>query len=136
MTFRIAPLSAGDNPIYWYELSALLSAADMPIEPDATYRPQSESVATLDGKTYARGYPSALWSFDGLTPAQKYKLRQICPELSADVYIETLTNEYDINGDRIWIQAQAIMHWTDNDEDIAANITMNVEVRFTHIIEI
>ncbi len=136
MTFRLAPLSVGDNPLYWDDLSDLLGVADEPVEPDANYRPQSEAVVTLDGQTLARGYAVALWTFSGLTPAQRYALRQICPGLSADVYIETLTNEFGASGNRIWIQAQAIMHWTDGDEDIAANATLNCEVRFTHLIEV
>jgi hypothetical protein len=136
MTFRLAPLSAGDNPIYWDTLQDLLGEADIPIEPDASYRPFAEVVTTQGGGRYGRGFASAVWAFNGITPFQKFQLREICPGMSADVYIETPTNDYDMYGDRIWIQARAVMNWTEGEEDIQADRTLDIEVVFTELVEV
>lgn len=136
MTFRLATLASGSNPIYWATVQELLGAADVPALPDASYRPFAEVVETMGGGSFGRGYPQAVWSFDALTAEQHYILRQICPGLSADVYIETLTNEFDASGNRLWIQAQAVMKWTGGEEDIQADTPLNVEINFTHIVEV
>ena len=136
MTFRLATLSAGANPIYWDTLQDLLGSADIPIEPDASYRPYAETVKTQAGGKFGRGFAIATWLLTGINAEQKYILRQICPNASADVYIETLTNEYDVSGNRIWIQAQAVMEWMDGDEDIQADYTIDLEILFTHISEV
>lgn len=136
MTFRLAPLSAGSNPLYWDALQDLIGEADMPIEPDASYLPYQEAVELGSGKLREIGYPSAVWAFSGLTQAQRYQLRLICPSGSAYVYIETMTNEYDVSGNRIWTQAQAVMKWQVGEEDIQADKTVNLEITFTHLVEV
>lgn len=136
MTFKLAALSTGPDPDDWTALQDLIGEADEPIYPEASYMPFQEAVELQSGKLRQLGYPSAVWSFTGLTAEQRYQLRQICPGGSADVYIETMTNEYDVNGDRIWIQAQAIMKWQVGEEDIQADRTMNLEIVFTHMVEV
>ena len=133
MTFRLAQLSAGANPLYWDTLQDLLGEADIPIEPDATYN--QNVVALADGQKRLLGFPYVTWSLT-LTGMQKYILRQICPYASASVYIETPTNNYDANGAREWTQAQAIMNWTEDEENIDADITLDIVIRFTHLVEI
>ncbi len=135
MTFRIAPIAEGNNPLYWYELNEYLGEADIPVTPDWSYRPFVESVRTLGGSKFGRGYPVATWGMQ-LTAHQRYQLRQICPGLSAQVYIETPTNEVDLYGDPIWIQASAVMNWTDGDEDRQSDKTLNAEIIFTEIVEV
>jgi hypothetical protein len=136
MTFRLASLSAGANPIYWNTLQSLIGVADIPIEPDASYKPYQEAVKTMAGTKYGRGYASAVWSFSGLSPEQKYILRQICTDLSADVYIETPTNDFDVSGNQEWIQAQAVMEWTEGEQDIQGGMTIDFEITFTRLIEV
>lgn len=136
MVFRLAPLSAGSNPIYWDTLQDLIGEADMPIEPDASYLDYAEAVEMNDGSIRYLGYPSARWLLNGITPAQRYTLRQICPSGSADVYIETMTNEFDASGNREWIQAQAIIKWKTGEEDIQADRTLDLELTFDHIVEV
>jgi len=136
MTFRLAPLVEGDNPIYWATLQELIGEADMPIQPDASYLPFQEPVELASGNLRGLGYPSAIWLLTGITPAQRYILRQICPGASAEVYVETMTNEYDVSGNREWIQARAVMKWKTGEEDIQADKTLDLEIEFTHLVEV
>lgn len=135
MTFRIAPISEGANPIYWYDLNDYLSEADIPVRPDWSYRKYSDAVKTLGGSQFGRGMPMAVWSMQ-LTASQRYKMRQICPDLSANVYIETPTNELDLYGDIIWIQASAVMNWTEGEENRQLDRTLDTEITFTELLEI
>lgn len=133
MTFRLAPLSAGANPLYWNTLQDLIGVADIPIQPDASYLPYTEPIDLASGKKRGNGFPAATWLLSGINGEQRYVLRQICPGASADVYIETLTNDYDVSGNRTWIQAQAIMYWPEGEEDIQADMTSDMEIHFSFL---
>ena len=135
MTFRIAPIAEGDNPLYWYDLNDYLSEADIPIRPDWSYHKYSEVVKTLGGLKYGRGMSVATWSMT-LTASQRYNLRLICPDLSAQVYIETPTNDLDIYGEIIWIQASAVMNWPEGDENRQSDLTLDTEIVFTELVEV
>lgn len=135
MTFRLAALSTGSNPIYWDSLQDLLGEADMPFEPDASYEPYVEPVTLANGKKRGMGLPIATWIMT-LTKTQKYILRQFCTGASASVYIETPTNDFDVSGNQEWIQASAIMEWQDGEEDIDAELTRDLTIRFTHLVEV
>lgn len=135
-TFRLAIKAEGDNPFYWASLDALIGQADIPVNPDAGYIPQGEVVKSLSGLSYARGYASATWHWNVLTNAQRATLRAICPGASAEVYIETPTNEVDFYGDIEFIQALAIMHWPPSDEDQQSDKTMGLDLLFTHLVEV
>jgi len=134
MTFRLAPMSSGDNPIYWETLQNLIGVADEPIEPDASY-----SITTVNlgsGQKKQRGFAVAVWHLTGITPEQKYILRQIITDPSTSVYIETLTNDYDASGNREWIQAEAVANWPDGEQDIQDDKTLDLDITFTHLIEV
>lgn len=135
MTFRLAPSSAGANPINWNTIQDLIGEANIPIEPDAAYSPYQELVTLGNGQKRAYGLPSATWILT-ITGTQKYTLRQICAGTSANVYIETQTNNYDVNGAREWIQAAAIMEWQEGEEEIDADITKDFTLRFAHLVEV
>lgn len=135
MAFRIAPIAEGSNPLYWYDLNEYLSQANIPVRPDWSYQQFSESVKTLGGSKFGRGFPVATWAMQ-LNAYQRYKLRLICPGLSAPVYVETPTNELDIYGEIIWIQAQAVMNWTDGEENRQVDKTLDSEIVFTELIEV
>ena len=81
------------------------------------------------------GLPSATWLLS-LTPTQKYILRQFCLLTSAAVYIETTTNNFDVSGNQEWIQASAIMEWQEGEENIDADITLDLTIRFSHLVEV
>lgn len=136
MTFRLALKVEGDNPLYWQTIDQLIGTADIPNNPDASYIPQGEVVRTLAGGGYARGYASATWHWNALTNAQRAVLREFCPGVSAEVYIETPSNDLNVCGDQEWIQALAIMHWNAGDEDQQAGNTLGLEILFTHLVEV
>lgn len=46
----------------------------------------------LDGHVSGAGYPKAVWTFDVLRQSMVDKLRVICPNCSAGVYISTIDN--------------------------------------------
>jgi len=99
MTFRLVSTSAGANPLYWDSLQDVLGEADIPIVPDVSYLPYQEAIELANGQKRGMALPSAVWVLT-VTGTQKYILRQICPGASVNVYVETLKNTYDINGDR------------------------------------
>jgi hypothetical protein len=136
MTFRLAPIVEGANPLYWQSLDELIGRANIPTDPDASYTPHAEVIKTLSGKTKARGFPSAAWYWAAVTDEQREILRAICPGASAEVYIETTTNELDLYGNPEFIQCSAIMHWTPEDEDKQAGNTLGLGIVFTHLVEV
>lgn len=136
MTYRLAVKAEGSNPLYWFSIDQLIGEADIPIQPDASYVPQSEVVKTLGGLTYARGFAVATWHWNGLTNAQRAILRAICPNQSAEVYIETSTNELTLCNDIEFVQCSAICHWPPGDEEQQSNKTLGLDLLFTHLIEI
>lgn len=136
MTFRLAPTSAGANPLYWDSIQDLLGEADVPIAPSDSYSPYVELVTLGNGQRRGLGLPFAIWIMS-VTPIQKYILRQICPSESSNVYIETQTNDYDVSGNRIWTQAAAIMEWHEGEESIEGDIvTTDLTFRFSHLVEV
>ena len=136
MTFRLAALSEGSNPIYWQTLDQLIGQADIPVNPDCGYIPQAEVVKTLSGMSVARGYASASWHWNALTMEQRAILRTICPGISAQVYIETQTNELNVCGDPEFVQCSAIMHWVAGEEIQESSRDLGLDLLFTHLIEV
>ncbi len=135
--YRLAPISAGNNPIYWPTVDELLSESDDGADPDASFFPFAEVVKTLGGGKFGRGFPIARWKFDAVSAFGKYNLRQICPGPSAPVYIETITDLVDASGNFIWIQASAVMNWPDGVVDMQKDGTvLDLEFDFTEVLEI
>lgn len=129
--FKIALLSAGDNPNNW---DALASILDGP-EPDWSYRPYQEAVMLGNGQKRGMGFPSATWTWRGISETDRETLRGYCSGLSAEVYVATPTNE-TTSGARDWINASAIMQWMDEDEEKNVNHTLDFQVEFTAITEV
>lgn len=103
-------------------------------DPDWSFSPFAGSVELSDGTVKGVGFPIAKWRFNHLTEVNRAELRELCPGLSAVVYIETATNESDLYG-TVFKQYQAVMRWTPEDEDKAADRTLGFIVTFTHLIE-
>jgi hypothetical protein len=136
MTFRLALKAEGPNPLYWSSLDQLIGIANISVNPDASYIPQSDVVKSLSGLFIPRGFAAAKWHFNALTVGQRQTLKSFCPSLSAEIYFETLSNEISLCNDEEWIQALAIMHWPAGDEEIQAGRVMGLELLFTHLVEI
>jgi hypothetical protein len=135
-TFRLALKVEGSNPIYWESLDTLIGQANIPINPDASFAPQSEVVKALSGRTFGRGFASALWHWNVISNDQRATLREFCPGTSSEVYIETPTNEETLCGETEFIQALAIMHWPAGDEEQQSDKTLGLEIGFTHLVEV
>lgn len=134
--YRLALKAEGPNPLYWANLNALLGFADISFRPEPSYMEQAEVVSSLGGLDYGRGYPIATWYWAALTTEQRAILRTFCPGLSAEVYIETPTNEITLCGEQEFIQCAAIMHWPSSDEDIQSEKAIGFSLKFTHLVEV
>ena len=136
MTFKIALLEDGPDPDHWSTIASLIGQADVSFNPDASFNPQAEVVGTQAGTDVGRGFATARWYWAALTLEQRAILKEFCPNVSSQVYIETQTNEIDLDGERIWIQAQAVMKWPQGDEDQQAEKSLGLEIIFTHLVEV
>jgi hypothetical protein len=87
-----------------------------------------------NGLKQGQGFPIAIWRFNQLSNANRQVLKTLCPGLSAEVYIQTKTNELD-GSDLEWKVFKCIMNWTPEDEDKQANRTLAVVLTFTHLEE-
>ena len=129
--FLIATLTAGNNPANWSKLGEILDGA----EPDYAYKPFQEIIKLGDGSKKGRGYPSAQWSWHGISELDREVLRTFCAGLSADVYICTPTNETS-GGDRVWINASATMNWMEADEEKNSDHTLDFQIEFTGMVAV
>ena len=136
MTFRLALKTEGDNPLYWQSIDQLIGMADISIDPDAEFTPHAEVVPTLSGQAVGRGFAIAKWHWNVLSEDQRAILREFCPDVSSEVYIETETNEIDLYGDPIFIQASAIMRWPAGGEDLQIKRVLGLDILFTHLVEV
>lgn len=134
-TFLIAPLATGNNPDNWSMVSNLLSSASADISLRALeweYQPYASVVELANGQQFGRGAASARWAFGALRPEQRENLKDICPGLSAQVYIRTPTNE-TIAGVRTWRDALCWMHWNIGPELWSVDAVLELEIRFTQL---
>ena len=136
MTFRLALKVEGPNPLYWESIDLLIGQADIPAKPEWSFTPQAEVFQCLAGGSFPRGFASAAWHWNILNAEQRAILKEFCPASSAEVYIETATNEIDFYGDIVFIQALAIMHWPRADEDLQINKVLGLDLLFTHLEEV
>lgn len=103
-------------------------------EPDWSFQDFATAIELADGTVKGQGFPIAIWRWAHLSDVNRQELKDLCPGLSALVYIETATNEVDIYG-TVFKQYQAVMRWTEEDEDKSVDQTLGVLIRFTHLIE-
>ncbi|MGQ9768511.1 MAG: hypothetical protein ACUVSS_14635, partial [Anaerolineae bacterium] len=84
-----------------------------------------------DGQVGGDGYPTAIWTFDLLTPEQVAKLRTYCPGKSASVYIRTRApNEQ-------FVKYVAIMIWpSDLMKKRLAGRYLDVEIHFRRLVAV
>lgn len=128
MAFKISPLSDGADPNDWASLDSL----EIP-EPEGLFEPYAEVLPTLGGGHYGRGFAVATWQFKGLHNVSRAVLRALCPGASAVVYISTPTNEDDSNGDPVYGNFLAKIHWPAGQEDKQVRHTLDLDLRFTHL---
>ena len=134
--FKIATFATGSDPSSWGSLESTLATNNIPIDPEWTYQPYAEVIDALDGSGYGRGYAIATWKWNKLSNPQRTILRGFCAGMSAQVYISTATNEDDSNGDPVFKNFLANIHWTPGQEDKQLRLTLGVDITFTHLIEV
>ncbi len=137
-TFKIALISAGDDPDDWDDLVDILEKANIPNRPDWTFQRFSSFVELDDGSRKGMGLPRATWAFGAISEEHRNVFRDYLPdgELSAEVYVMTKTNEVDPSGNTVWIAASAQMKWTAVDEDKDTGATLNFQVEFDMMLEV
>jgi len=137
-TFKIALLSAGTNPASWTAVSTLLSnGGDIDQLPDWSFTPYPEFTERGDGGRSGQGLPVAAWRWKALRAEQRENLRDFCSALSAEVYIQTPTNE-TTSGARVWKNYRCQMLWMPVDENTfdAINTTQDVDLEFRMCVEV
>ena len=98
--------------------------------PRAPFKPYARSQMAASGLSVGKGFPSCIWIFSRLTPAQRTQLRTFCPGDSAVVYIRTMTNEADA-----YANYQAVIHWSEERRDPArTHDRLEFEISFTHLV--
>lgn len=115
-------------------LSDLLSYKDVPVDPDATYAPFSSFHNNGDGSRTGIGFPFVTWHWQQRPDAHIEVLRDLCPGLSALVYIRSPLNDYDIYGARVWRSFRGQMLWPPVDEDKNVSRTLGFTLTFRRLI--
>lgn len=124
-----------ENNIYdLLPLDDIFSPAGGAWDPDWSFQPFAASVELGSGLTQGHGFPVAIWRWNQLSNVNREALRELCPGLSAIVYINTKTNETS-SGAETWGTFRAVMNWTPEDEDKQADRTLGVVIRFTMLEE-
>ena len=120
-----------DDPADWQTLQSIMGEADIPIEVDDSYFPQSTYTDNGDGSRTAQGWIKVIWRIKIAHAWQRQALRAYCPGLSADVYLRTHTNEYDVCLDEYdWISLRGQMHWMIADEAREGKFVSDIEIEF------
>jgi len=136
-TFRLAAL--GDsNPSNWNTLASLLAGTDISASPDWTHTPYSTYSERGDGGRTGHGTPIVAWRWKGLRQSQRESLRTIITNLSAQVYIQTPTNETSSSGTvRVWANYLCQALWMpvdENVENINIDVLKDVDLEFRHCV--
>lgn len=135
-TWLLADNSDAD-PNNWATLQSIIGEADIPIEVDDSYFPQSVFSDNGDGSRTAHGFIKVIWRFKITRVSQRQALRAFCPGLSASVYLRTQTNEYDpCLEEREWINLSGTMLWMTGDEMKNGQFTEEIEIEFRACAEV
>lgn len=129
--FKIATIATGNNPNNWSQLDQILDVG----EPDWAFQKYQAVIILGDMTKKGIGYPSASWTWRGISETDRETLRAFCADLSAEVYVSTPTNE-TINGARVWTDASAVMNWLEMDEEKSAERTLDFRIEFTKMVEV
>lgn len=108
--------------------------AGTPVRPDWTFSPYSGYQELANGGRLGIGYPKASWSWQHRRNVDVEALRDLCPGLSASMYIRTPTNEADGNGLVIWKTFACMMLWMPDDEEKSILNTLGFTVEFRRLV--
>ena len=126
-----------DDPADWNTLQSIIGEADIPVEVDDSYFPQSTYTDNGDGSRTAQGWIKVIWRFKITHAWQREALRAYCPGLSADVYLRTHTNEYNVCIEEYdWISLRGQMCWPIADEAKDGRFVSDLEFEFRACTEV
>lgn len=107
------------------------------IDPDWSFQPYSASVRLGDGTLQGNGFPVAKWRWNGMSDAHRQLLKSLVgSNLSAQVYIQTATNDVDAYDAIVFKTFECIMNWPTEDEDFQADKVLGLILTFTHLVEV
>lgn len=95
-------------------------------DPRSTYTPYAEEIALSSGLVRGMGYPTATWSWDIISRAERDMLRTFCPGKSATVYIRTKTMDTADS----YHTFQCVMVWPTQDEERTYQRRMQFKISF------
>lgn len=101
--------------------------------PKAPFREVADIVTVASGLVVGKGFPNCQWIFSLLTTAQRDQLKTFCPNISARVYMRTMTNDADA-----YKTYQAVMIWpVEEDRDpTARHDRLELIVEFRRMVEV
>jgi hypothetical protein len=112
-------------------LTSLSSLEEAVPEPKSNYKPHSRYLDLGDGTVRGAGWAEAEWRWSVLpTRAQRDQLKAYCSGASAEVYIQTRTND----GEDAFDEFTAIMIWPE-DEDKVYSTRRDFVIRFRKLEE-
>lgn len=126
-----------DDPADWTTLQGIIGEADIPIEIDDSYFPYSTYTDNTDGSRTGQGWIKVIWRIKIAHAWQREALRAFCTGLSADVYLTTQTNEYNVCLEEYdWINLRGIMCWLVADESKDGKYVTDLEIEFRACYEV
>lgn len=115
-------------------LNDLFETADA-VDPDATFAPFAAYTDNVDGSRSGVGFSMSTWKWEGLDDLKVDTLEEFWDgALSVPLYIRTLINRVDDNGDRIFRTFLTQALWLPKDEDKQAGYTLAAAIDFRHMI--
>ena len=102
-------------------------------DPRSFYQQFSRLVNLGSGLKRGAGYPITTWSYGDLTQAQREQLRTFCSGASAEVYIQTRTNDEDEETTPSLFKIfKAVMIWPEGEENHASR-RLDFIITFTRL---
>jgi hypothetical protein len=118
LDYRIALLSAGPDPADWDLIETILGRMGIPVGITSEYIEVAESIKVADASRVARGMSYFTWMIKAAKPYQRTALRTYCSNVpSATVYARTLSNDFDVNGDPVWIDTKSELVWPTREDN-------------------
>lgn len=133
--------TASSDPNDWSTVASLLSSVSNDVTAaralEWSFEPYSDYKLTGNGDAIGRGLPVVTWVFSALRLEQRENLRDFIPDVTADVYIRTPTNE-TVAGVRVLKDYACKAKWVQRAEILqdGIDIAMRVEITFTHCVEL
>lgn len=109
--------------------------AGTPVRPDWTFSPYSGYQELANAGRLGIGYPKASWNWQHRRNVDVEALRDLCPGLSASVFIRTPINEADgSTGLIIWKTFACMMLWMPDDEEKSVLNTLGFTIEFRRLV--